>query len=304
MQKTSAFVLLLAGLALAGCYNTNGLVNGGLLCGTKNSCPSGYTCQVDATGSVGHCWKNGTHADAGPGPGSDAPSICSVGALPYGPFPSCTVQSVPNSTCDPVCQSGCACNRRCVIDEKTNTSFVCEAAASAATFIPPLGSCEGNTSMCAPGSVCIDDTVCSRLCYRTCRLDQDCGSTSRCTASTIVDAQNQGVKNLFFCSPPVEVCNPTGAAACASPRGGFKCVFLSGMVGVAKDDATVCDCSSLHTQPLGQKCTVAPDNCQPGTVCVSGTCHSICSLKASGSACPSGGGCTPVYNSQNYGYCR
>jgi hypothetical protein len=34
------------------------------------------------------------------------------------------------------------------------------------------------------------------------------------------------------------------------------------------------------------------------------TCHSVCNLKASGSACTNGGGCTPLYGSQNYGYCR
>jgi hypothetical protein len=30
----------------------------------------------------------------------------------------------------------------------------------------------------------------------------------------------------------------------------------------------------------------------------------VCSLKASGSACPNGGGCNPLYGSQSYGYCR
>lgn len=309
MRTINATFPALAMWALAACYNTNGLVNGGLVCGANASCPDGYTCKQEVNGSVGHCWKNGTGPDAGSVADVAAkPDVaaCTAATPPYGPFATCSAnQPIPNSTCDPICQSGCPCNRRCVLDEQTNTSFVCESAAPTTTsFVPPLGSCEADPRSCAPGSVCVDDSVCKHLCYKTCRGDQDCGTGSRCTASTIVDNNNQPVKNLFFCSPPTEACNPVGTAGCVTARSGFKCVFLAGMTGVAKDDATVCDCSSLHTVAVGQKCESSPDDCQAGAVCVSGTCHTICSLKGSTGGCSGSGGCTPIYGSTTYGYCR
>jgi hypothetical protein len=133
----------------------------------------------------------------------------------------------------------------------------------------------------------------------------DCGSnSSRCTASTIVDASNLAVNNLFFCSPPIETCNPTGSAACGTARTNFNCVFLAGLTGVANTDSTVCDCSTLHYNTVGKACASVPDDCQPGSVCVNGTCHTVCNLKGSGSPCVNGGGCNPIYNSLNYGYCR
>jgi len=321
MRKTNAITLGLAAGALAGCYNTNGLTNGGLRCGDNGSCPTGYICQIDqGMGSTGHCWKNGTYrADAGnpdaASPIIDAsPAACALPVLPYGPFASCEYLAVPNSTCDPVCQSGCLCNHRCVINEQTNTTFKCEETAQSATavFVAPMHSCAADTSRCAPGSVCVADDVCGHLCYRTCRASQDCGSNSRCTASTIVDSTNQPVKNVFFCSPPLESCNPVGAATCNSGISGFKCVFLAGLTGAGNLDpstapSTVCDCSSQHTQAVGQKCTSLPDNCQPGSVCVgegqTATCHSVCSLSVAG-GCPSGSACTPIYTSTTYGYCR
>jgi hypothetical protein len=44
----------------------------------------------------------------------------------------------------------------------------------------------------------------------------------------------------------------------------------------------------------------APDNCQPGSVCVNGKCHTLCSQSGT---CANTGKCTPVYNSKQYGYC-
>jgi hypothetical protein len=304
-------------LALAGCYNTSNIKNGGLVCGAAGTCPSGFECRSDGqVGLPGHCWKNGTPKDAGTtpspdtaGPKADADpgAVCTSAPAPgLGPFTDCSAnQPIPNSTCDPVCQYGCPCNHRCVLDEQTNTSFICEASAPPVntTFVQPLGACNGlNTTLCAPGSVCINDSVCQNLCYKACRTDQDCGSKSRCTGTIPID--NQTVENLYFCSPPIELCDPTGIAACGTARTNFKCVFLAGLTGVGNTDSTVCDCSSFHSVAVGQKCTASPDNCAPGSVCVNAICHTVCSLKVSGSACPNGVGCSAIYGSQNYGYCR
>ncbi len=310
MTKMIVRVLgLSALLAMAGCYKTDDVKNGGLVCGTGGTCPSGFTCRNDGqVGAAGHCWRNGTPADAGTND-AEPGSICAVApASGLGPFTNCSAsQPIPNSTCDPICQAGCPCNHRCVLDDQTNTSFICEATEVPAntTFVQPVGACNSPaTSLCAPGSVCIYDDLCQNICYKTCRNDLDCDSNSRCTASTIVDAANQAVKNLFFCSPPIESCNPTGSALCAKAQSNFNCVFLAGLTGVGNTDSTVCDCSSLHYVAVGQSCTTSPDDCAPGSVCVNGACHTVCSLKAASSACPNGGGCSAVYGSQNYGYCR
>jgi hypothetical protein len=320
MIKTLECALgLFALLALVGCYNTNNIKNGGLVCGTGSSCPSGFACRNDGpVGSAGHCWKNGAVLDAGANnpdtaglkQDADQGSACTLAGAtpPFGPFATCSPnQPIPGSTCDPICQGNCPCNHRCVLDDLTNTTFICEASAPApgTTFVQPLGACNSpNLGLCAPGSVCINDPVCQNLCYKTCRTDQDCDANSRCTASTIVDATNQPVKNLLFCSPPVETCNPTGFASCGTPRTGFNCVFLAGLTGVANTDSTVCDCSSLHSQAVGQTCASVPDDCKPGAVCVNGTCHLSCNQKLSGAVCTNGGGCNPIYGSQTYGYCR
>ena len=194
-------------LALAGCYNTNNIKNGGLVCGTGGTCPSGFACRNDGqVGSAGHCWKNGTPTDGGSTPGPDAGPVCTIAPAPgLGPLANCSEnQPIPNSTCDPVCQAGCPCSHRCVLDDQTNTSFKCEdsAVAPGTSFVAPLGACSGTSpDLCAPGAVCVPDDRCGNLCYKTCRTDQDCASNSRCTGTIPID--NQTVENLYFCSPPI-----------------------------------------------------------------------------------------------------
>jgi hypothetical protein len=321
MNKTIECALgISALLALAGCYNTNSVKNGGLVCGTGGTCPSGYLCKSDGpVGSAGHCWKNGIIPDASVTTKADAdPGLaCSTSDGTYGPFATCSASRTnPNSTCDPICQAGCPCKHRCILDENTSNSFTCEASPPPVdtSFVQPLGSCNGtNVGLCAPGSACIGDDRCPNLCYRLCRTDDDCSDKSRCTASGIVDPNTkETVANVNFCSPPIEACNPTGSASCGTARANFNCVFLAGLTGIANNDLTVCDCSTLHDKPVGQKCSTLPDDCLPGSVCVAistststnPTCHTVCSLKSSGSACPNGGGCNPLYGSQTYGYCR
>ena len=313
MNKTIECALgLSALLALAGCYNTNSVKNGGLVCGTGGTCPSGYLCKSDGpVGSAGHCWKNGIVLDAG-GTSSDvAPAqgcTAAEATPPYGPFATCSPKlSIPNSTCDPICQVGCPCNHRCVLDEQTQTSFVCESSTPAAgtTFIQPLGACNPpNTDLCAPGATCIDDGLCQNICYKICQTDDECGDKSRCSATGIWDSNDTPVENLHFCSPPIEACNPTGSATCATARANFNCVFLAGLTGIAINDLTVCDCSTQHHVAVGKECTTNPDDCAPGLVCVNSVCRPVCNLKGTLSGCASGSTCSAIYGSQTYGYCR
>jgi hypothetical protein len=316
MTKTVGIWLgLVAVVAAGGCYNTLNITNGGLVCGPNDACPEGFHCVKDS--QAGHCWKNGTGPDAG-GTASDTasgttdavgPLACTIAnATPlFGPFPAdkCSPvdQPAPGS-CDPVCQAGCPCDRRCVLSS-TYDSFQCEASPqNPSTFVDVQQTCTGSRSeSCAPGSVCINDDVCPWLCFRTCRKDLDCGTNSRCSALGILDLSSNPVANVYLCTPPIESCNPSGAASCATARAELGCVFLAGLTGIATTDATVCDCRTTHTGAVGAACSTLPDDCQPGAVCVDGTCRQICDRGASGTACPGLGVCSPIYDSTRYGYC-
>ena len=311
----SAFGLL-ALLTLAACYNTINIKNGGLVCGPNDACPDGFVCLADAPGGK-HCWKSGTGPDAGGSVSPDTSSsktdtstgpACTTATPPFGPFATCSTEvAIGVSTCDPVCQSHCPCDRRCVINQDTWASFQCEATAPAVTSLVPVqGTCSGANSLaCAPGSVCIADDVCPWLCFQTCRKDLDCPANSRCSAIAPYDKTSHPVPNVFLCTPPTESCNPSGAASCSTARASFNCVFLAGLTGVANTDSTICDCATSHVLKVGATgCSTLPDDCQPGAVCVDGTCRQICDKRASGGACTNGGGCNTIYGSTTYGYCR
>jgi hypothetical protein len=320
MTKKNAALVCLAWLA--GCYNTQKVQNGGLVCGQNDTCPDGFSCVKDGLpGQPGHCWKNGTGpADAStnvpkpdastnvPKPDVAPPVACTVATGKFGPFASC-VPELPGtgSTCDPVCQSGCPCEHRCVVNQDTWGSFVCEATAPApSSFVPIQGDCtDPREADCEPGSICIADRFCPWFCYKTCRKDTDCPRDSRCSVNTLLDKNMKPVTGVFLCTPPIETCNPTGTAACASPRENFSCFFLAGQTGVASD-STICDCKTLHDKGLGAACAIQPDDCAPGMICIDQTCRQLCERQASGSGsgCPTGSGCTPVYGSAKFGYCR
>lgn len=302
MSKRSIFIT--AGFLLAGCYNTNGIVSGGLVCGTDRSCPDGFYC--DTTIDLrGLCYKNGM----GPTSKTDAGTGCSTGALPYGPFLGCQAKAPANSTCDPVCQSGCPCNHRCVTNAKAS-SYFCESTVQTEAFAKHMDRCNFKTaaSNCTPGAICLEDTLCGNLCYRTCRVDADCPTSTRCTKAAIVGSESltssaeKPVVNI--CSPPIETCNPIGnSPSCSGSRNaGIACVLLAKLTGAPGDNETVCDCKSAHDKAIGTACSTELDDCAPGAVCVSGICRQLCLLGA-GASCPNKQCVTPVYGSKRYGSC-
>jgi hypothetical protein len=299
-------------VAIAGCYNTTNVKSGGLVCGANDACPDGFHCEKDgASGASGHCYRNGSGllGDGGTGKTDTATGpACSAPVAPFGPFAGCTA-TLPTTTsaCDPVCQSGCACDRRCVVDGTTYDRFECETSPQApSSFVPVQGDCSGDKyASCVPGSVCIADDYCPWQCFRTCRQDGDCPRNSSCSVLTLLDMNNLPVPNVWLCTPPTETCNPTGTAACASARDGFACVFLAGMTTLTTD-ATVCDCATIHTKRVGAACSRQgghPDDCQAGAACVEGVCRQVCDRQATGAGCTSGT-CTPLYGSARWGYCR
>jgi hypothetical protein len=318
MTKTIGYVVAISSLlAVVGCFNTNGIQNGGLVCGSNGECPDGFVCISPTEGRYGHCWRKGTDPDAGggspdtfsSGADSGAGAICSLANAkePFGPFAKCSDSATnENSTCDPVCQSGCPCDRRCVLND-TFSAFVCEATSvpSGTDFIRPADICsETNSKLCGPGTVCISDSVCPWTCTKLCRQHMDCPSNSRCTVLGMVDLKSQPIQDILLCSPPIEVCNPTGTATCGTLRSNLNCVFLAGLTGEKDSDATICDCVTLHDKRVGSKCSELPDDCQPGAVCIEGNCRPICSKISAGSACPGSSTCTSIYGSSQYGYCR
>jgi hypothetical protein len=285
MTQTPRFAFTLAPvLAVLACYNTSSVENGGLVCGNGSTCPDGFTCHAD-----NRCWKTGGGA------------VC---AAPFGPFAGCSEGgTTANSTCDPVCQANCQCGHRCVLTSDASR-FVCEATTSVTSFVAPLGTCgTPNEDRCAPGSVCIGDDVCPNLCYKTCRADQDCPASAYCTKTAVNPVGGSALDGVNLCSPPSESCNPTGTAACGTPKSGFNCVLVAGLMATHTTDATVCDCATLHSEKIGAACVDAPDNCQPGAVCMAGTCRALCGLSGAAPACSSGARCTPVFGSSRYGYC-
>jgi hypothetical protein len=306
---------LLSWLFLVGCYNTNNVKNGGLVCGKADSCPDGFECRKDGLtqGQSGHCWRKGSAPDSGsvmgdaPAPGRDATvgPLCtsSTRGILGTPFENCNYSAPSNSSCDPVCQSGCACDRRCMLKD-TFDGFSCEDSAAPQNLIRTNGVCDGSDSLrCEPGSVCVGDESCPWVCTKLCIKYEDCPKDSRCTRLTLVDLNRNPLTDVSLCSPPIENCNPTGKADCGTAKPRLNCYFLAGLTGVTNTDATVCDCSTQHTNGVGAKCSSAPDDCQAGAVCVEGTCRTICS-KSSASSCPNGSPCNAIYGSTQYGYCR
>lgn len=292
MKTTSHLAsVLFPVLLLAGCYSTSSVKNGGLQCSASATCPDGFSCLS------GHCWRSGT-----------GPSATCTG--PLAPLAGCSTDPDPSSaataTCDPVCQTGCDCTHRCVLADSAST-FDCEAKTAPTSFIEPNGDCSTNSNGCAPGSVCLpgDATCPGSICYKTCRADQDCPKLTRCSQTAILNTNSDAIHGVQLCSPPVESCNPTGNAACATPKSGFACVFLAGLTGVGNTADTVCDCAGLHTQAVGIACEVntALDDCAPGAVCVNGVCRKVCTQSGGGSGCSNNTTCRPIYGSTKYGYC-
>jgi hypothetical protein len=303
MSKRS--IVLITGFLMAGCYNTKGIVSGGLVCGTNRSCPDGFYC--DTTIDLrGLCYKNGEGPSSTTDPGSTG---CSSGTLPYGPFSGCQTKTPANSTCDPVCQSGCPCNHRCITNAKAS-SYFCETTVQSETFAKHMDRCnlKNGNSNCTPGAICLEDSLCNNLCYRTCRQDADCPTSTRCTKAAIISPETTAGSTVTpvvnICSPLIETCNPIGnTPSCSGSRNaGITCVLLAKLTGTAGDNETVCDCKSTHDKPIGTTCSTEPDDCVPGAVCVAGTCRQLCVLGA-GASCTNKQCVSPVYGSKRYGWC-
>lgn len=305
-------------LTAAGCYNP-ALDSGALGCAEGNICPDGFTCVATV------CCKEGTTCGAG-GKGGASGTGGSGGAGGMSMIPdggmgmacnlalACSGRIDTPGKCDPVCQTGCPCNQKCI---NSSTGVRCETVVPMA--VKPIGlyeECAGE--QCRPGSTCLMETAaaCKSHCYRYCRTDMDCGGPDVARCSNVVEFDNKAT--YVACSAPVQKCNPWGPNAdCKGPIAGrarpfpaFGCLLLSSK----QPDVTVCDCAGSKKEM--DECTLERE-CGPGLECVNvgpdpkARCRPLCAI---GAVLPGAGGCrmgmicTPFQTgsgaSRLYGYCR
>jgi len=106
------------------------------------------------------------------------------------------VAPAPVTTCDPVCNTGCAALSRCDLTDKPNEG------SCIGIWIQGEGSGCLKTSItdpCAPQLSCVNGT-CVRLCYH----DSDCAGSSAgtcCSKGIDFDAQASGFKQCGACGP-------------------------------------------------------------------------------------------------------
>ncbi|HEY0711015.1 MAG TPA: hypothetical protein VGG33_29700 [Polyangia bacterium] len=292
--------LCLAVMILVGsCYNPV-IGEGDFLCGPGDSCPVGWRCdQADKRCRRALTTDAAATADRPPVSQPDtAPMMCMRGL-------TCSAGATAGAVCDPVCQSGCSCDKKC--------SFT---GAQVACVTTPPGAkqayeeCNPGNDNCAPGLLCTaeNETACGAHCYRACRVDADCGPNARCT-DALGDATGTRVLSKI-CSPRIENCNPVGLqAACMNAGPGnrplptFGCYMLDHTV----DEATVCRCAG--TLDAGVACS-ARGSCKPGLECLAGfgadaatRCRRLCSLTGVGVACQLGNTCRPIGPSTRVGAC-
>jgi hypothetical protein len=322
MSTARLLVLLLGPMLLASCYNPQ-IVDGGLKCSANFECPSGFKCnQTDGVcyrqgtippaggtggnvaGTGGNAGTGGATGGAGGQGGSD---MCTMPTGQYGPLPNCTPPSGSTKACDEVCQTGCACNERCKLEAG---NAVCRI--EGPTFLQNYESCDPKSDTCRPGTICLqespDHLACGSHCYRHCRNDADCPN-AKCS----IEVQfGTSMTTNKVCSPPMDACNPFGAARCTAQMGRMYPTFGCYVMSSTYPDIAICDCAG--TTMTGQACTYEHE-CEPGSECVllgaARLCRRVCRVNAAAGTLPAQGGCppltplcTPFPGGSNFGYCH
>jgi hypothetical protein len=271
-----------------------------------SECPSGYKCnRLD-----GFCYKEGSippiggSGGGGGMGGAGGDNVCTVAMPPYGPVAGCMPPA--SKPCDPVCQSGCACNERCKLE---GGNPVCRA--EGPMFTEQYGSCSPSADQCKPGTICLQESQdhpgCGAHCYRHCRADADCPN-AKCSVEVQFGMSTTTDK---VCSPPMDTCNPFGPARCMMqgmrPYPTFGCYVMSSTY----PDIAICDCAG--TTLVGQACKYEHE-CEPGAECVllgmARLCRRVCKVGAPPGPPIMGGcpvmnpTCTPFPGGATFGYCH
>ncbi len=202
--------------------------------------------------------------------------------------------------CDPYCQSGCACNQRCLINAAGAPTCSQPLApgnlAVGQTCVVASSGTSSQTDACAPGSVCIRE-ACGMHCFTYCRTDADCPNSTCSRPATELMGNPGGFK---VCEVPFATCDPLKPHMdCPSTA---ETCYLSSVAA----DRTFCACHNGDKRE-NDPCDSTED-CFPGLVCVgAGTagdsrCRAVCGM---GTVIPCNGNatCRPVNGSKTYGYC-
>jgi hypothetical protein len=305
------FGLVSLGLASGGCYNPT--ISPKFKCNKDyapgaGDCPDGFFCSTSGT-APGVCLKGPpkdagaqmdvVHVDHPPGdpsmeappPPVDTPPVC------FQPVQGCTPGA---GTCDPVCQTGCGCQEKCL--SNTTGTLICSvpfagrprALGEGCNKFAPGSATQ--TDDCMPGLVCMTDG-CGDRCYKYCKTDGDC-VTSTCTRDA-----GGGVK---ICDVPNVACNPITNNQ--MPDGcGTSSDSLACWLSTAGTDQTFCDCPGAFSIGRPNTTCTATRDCLPGLVCaVTGAgpqCRQACSLTNNSADCQ-GGVCTVIGNNKKFGYCN
>ena len=279
-KSSLAMLALLALAAAAGvlgtaCYNPS-ITNGGFVCAEAGKrCPDGFECD-----STNHC---------------TATMKCSVTVTPI-----CSDPPKTGATCNPACQTGCACGRCNVAGASTVCSQVVGSAKRGEV-------CNPTADNCVAGYICLLESCGTNLgrCYQHCTpsggsAGATCPSGLACEIP-ILDGANKDT-GYRTCSLQNQTCTPTTAAAssngCPSPALG--CYLATG-------GTTFCDCPNRAPPGvLGAACDVYND-CAAGLMCAPPSagaagnhCRTIC-MQQGQNTCPSGQRCVAV--GTTYGYC-
>jgi hypothetical protein len=267
-------LVAVAGLTGAGCYSPS-ITNGGFICADAGKrCPDGFECD-----STNHC---------------TATAKCPVAPV----TPLC--QDLPKSgaTCNPSCQTGCACGR-------------CNVAGALAVCSTTVGVakrgevCDPNKDNCAPGLICLLESCGTTLgrCYQHCTPSGGSAAagcpTGLLCEIPILDGSNKDT-GYKACSLQTQTCTPTATASNGCPSPALGCYLATG-------GATFCDCPNRTTPGvLGAVCDVYND-CAAGLMCTASTgtvgnhCRTICMVQGQ-NTCPNGQRCVAV--GTTYGYCN
>jgi hypothetical protein len=310
-------------LLVCGCFNPH-IKPGAFQCSKEgNLCPAPLFCDrslglcVDRIHDAGSAIDSGQRADGGVGDAAaDGPVDASpeVSCLP--PVVTCTPSPAGTGLCDPVCNTGCACNEKCSVNSAG--ALTCNPPApkppnespETCSVTLPAGDVSHQTDDCPAGTICTNLTTCGWICRQFCRSNSDCAS------------QNCGRDvggGLKVCDVPILDCDPVpGATSCGSAAN--RACYLS-----SATLKTVCDCP--NTTGVGNgPCTDSRD-CYPGQVCYNPSgmagqsrCLRVCRLPAvdgsdttrvdaGESSCNGGpGACRPIGTptivaSTPFGYC-
>lgn len=323
-------------LASGGCFRPK-IATDGFKCDTtpgEKPCPDDFVCVgglcvtpttdggagkgggggVGGQGGIGGVGGGGGGGRGGTAGGGGQTVVC----LPPISVASCQDAGADASSCDPVCNVGCAqCDNKCTLDLQgvIGCHPLSVSSGQAVAVQQPCIQSSIGVDNCAAGSVCLSANSCGARCKQFCRTVDDC-KTSTTTASCSRDAG----AGLTVCDVPyANDCDPVAGAA--ANFGESKCPLMAqGCYLSANTQRTICDCPFA---PSGTNCSHSRE-CNPGQVCFDPTggsgqgmhCIQVCRLPNDGGAppagelaCPGSGPtnsrCSPFPTGGSaYGYCN